>query len=141
MTKEELYEMMNGSPVMHLATVDENGQPHVRGILMYKADENGIVFHTGEFKALYKQLLNNPAAEVCFSCKGGVQVRVEGRFELDESDALKEEIYYHPSRKFIRDWSTLEESKKYLKVFRMKGGKAHAWSMADNFKEKEFVML
>lgn len=56
--------MMNGSPVMHLATVDENGQPHVRGILMYKADENGIVFHTGEFKALYKQLLNNPAAPV-----------------------------------------------------------------------------
>lgn len=141
MTKEELFEMMNASPVMHLATVDQNGQPHVRGILMYKADENGIVFHTGVFKELYKQLMANPAAEVCFACKGGIQVRVEGRFEPDESEALKEEIYNHPSRKFLRDWSTLEEAKGFLKVFRMKNGKAHAWTMADNFKPKEYIAL
>lgn len=32
MTKEELFDLMNASPVMHLATVDQNGHPHVRGI-------------------------------------------------------------------------------------------------------------
>ena len=55
MTKEELFQMMNGSPVMHLATVDEKGFPHVRGILMFKACDEGIIFHTGTFKDLYKQ--------------------------------------------------------------------------------------
>ena len=46
MTKEELFKMMNENPVMHLATVDENGFPRVRGILMFKACEGGIIFHT-----------------------------------------------------------------------------------------------
>ena len=45
MTKEEMITFMNEHPVMHLATVEGN-VPRVRAILMYKADENGIVFHT-----------------------------------------------------------------------------------------------
>ena len=57
MTKEQIFELINGmqNPVMYVAT-SENGQPHVRGILLYSADENGIVFHTGKFKALHKIL-------------------------------------------------------------------------------------
>ena len=105
MTKEELFKMMNENPVMHLATVDEKGFPRVRGILMFKACEDGIIFHTGTFKELYKQLMANPNAELCFQCKG-IQVRVSGKFELDESDELFEEIYNHPSRAFIKQWGS-----------------------------------
>ena len=94
MTKEELFKMMNEHPVMYVAT-NENGQPHVRAILMFKADADGIVFHTGVTKDLYRQLLADPRSEVCFSC-GKYQVRVEGRFELVEEMALKEEIVNHP---------------------------------------------
>ena len=108
MTKEELFKMMNENPVMHLATVDENGYPRVRGILMFKASEDGIIFHTGTFKELYKQLMSNPNAELCFQCNG-TQVRVEGKFELDESDEVFEEIYNHPSRAFIRQWGKSKE--------------------------------
>ena len=46
MTKEEIYKLLNEHPVMYVSTND-NGQPRVRGILMYKADADGIVFHTG----------------------------------------------------------------------------------------------
>ena len=141
MTKEELFKMMNENPVMHLATVDENGYPRVRGILMFKASEDGIIFHTGTFKELYKQLMLNPNAELCFQCNG-TQVRVEGKFELDESDEVFEEIYNHPSRAFIRQWGkTKEDVKDFLKIFRLKNGKAHIWSMADNFKPKEYIDL
>lgn len=141
MTKEELFKMMNENPVMHLATVDENGFPHVRGILMFKASEDGIIFHTGNFKELYRQLLANSNSELCFQCKG-TQVRVCGKFELDESDELFEEIYNHPSRKFIKQWGkSKEEVKDFLKIFRMKNGKACTWSMADNFKPKEYIEL
>ena len=80
MTKEEIFELINYHPVMYVATND-NGQPRVRGILMFKADENGIVFHTGVTKDFYRQLVADPRAEVCFAC-GKYQVRVEGRFDL-----------------------------------------------------------
>ena len=133
--------MMNENPVMHLATVDENGYPRVRVILMFKASEDGIIFHTGTFKELYKQLMSNPNTELCFQCNG-TQVRVEGKFELDESDEVFEEIYNHPSRAFLRQWGkTKEEVKDFLKIFRLKSGKAHTWSMADNFKPKEYIDL
>ena len=98
MTKEEIYKLMNEHPVMYVSTND-NGQPRVRGILMYKADADGIVFHTGVVKDLYRQLLADPRAEVCFAC-GKYQVRVEGKFDLVEDRSLKEEIVNHPSRSF-----------------------------------------
>ena len=102
MTKEEILKMLNAHPVMYVATND-NGQPRVRGILMYKADDSGIVFHTGTTKDFYRQLVADPRAEVCFAC-GKYQVRVEGKFELVEDMALKEEIVSHPSRKFLQPW-------------------------------------
>lgn len=36
MTKEEIFQMINAHPVMYVATND-NGQPRVRGILMYSS--------------------------------------------------------------------------------------------------------
>ena len=153
MTKEELFKMMNEHPVMYVATNERlrvgdgtsgmNGQPHVRAILMFKADADGIVFHTGVTKDLYRQLLADPRSEVCFSC-GKYQVRVEGRFELVEEMALKEEIVNHPSRKFLKPWREQQGDEAFfgfLKVFRMQHGKAHVWCMEDNFKPKEYIEL
>ena len=144
MTKEQICEIINGMkpPVMHLAT-SENGQPHVRDILLFSADENGIVFHTGKMKDLFKQLLANPKAEVCFSA-GKYQVRVEGEFELVDDDDFKREIINHPSRKFVKAWVAEQGEAAvldFLQVFRMKHGKAHVWTFEDNFKPKEYVIL
>ena len=153
MTKEELFKMMNEHPVMYVATNERlrvgddtsgmNVQPHVRAILMFKADADGIVFHTGVTKDLYRQLLAEPRSEVCFSC-GKYQVRVEGKFELVEEMALKEEIVNHPSRKFLKPWREQQGDEAFfgfLKVFRMQHGKAHVWCMEDNFKPKEYIEL
>ena len=153
MTKEELFKMMNEHPVMYVATNERlrvgddtsgmNGQPHVRAILMFKADADGIVFHTGVTKDIYRQLLADPRSEVCFSC-GKYQVRVEGKFELVEEMALKEEIVNHPSRKFLKPWREQQGDEAFfgfLKVFRMQHGKAHVWCMEDNFKPKEYIEL
>lgn len=59
MTKEEMFKIMNENMAFHLAT-SVDGQPHVRGMLLFRADENGIIFHTGKFKDLYEQLKKNP---------------------------------------------------------------------------------
>lgn len=66
MNKEEILDFIKSNPACHLATVDGD-QPRVRGMLMYRADENGILFHTGNFKDLYKNLQNNPNVELCFN--------------------------------------------------------------------------
>lgn len=144
MTKEQIFELINGMqhPVMYVATT-ENDQPHVRGILLFRADENGIIFHTGDFKALYHQLKTNPKTEVCFSC-GKYQVRVEGEFILNNDIELKREILNHPSRAFLRKWAEEQGEQAvfdFLQVFCMKHGKAHVWCMEDNFKPKEYIEL
>ena len=65
MTKSEILALINANPACHLATVEGNA-PRVRGILLYRADENGLVFHTGNTKDLHRQLTRNPKVEFCF---------------------------------------------------------------------------
>ena len=55
MDKKEILETITKYPNMQLATVDDKGFPHTRGIAMYSADEEGIVFHTGAFKKMYQE--------------------------------------------------------------------------------------
>lgn len=135
-TKEEIFTLLNENPAFHLATV-ENGRPHVRGIFMYKADERGIIFHTGTFKDLYKQLQENPEVEMCFfNPQNGEQVRISGKVVLDRDKNLLDEIYNHPSRAFLRSWGNIEEK---LAVYRMPHGKAVVWTMASNFEPKTYI--
>lgn len=44
MTKTEIIDLINKNPASHLATVDGT-RPRVRGMLIYRADEQGIIFH------------------------------------------------------------------------------------------------
>lgn len=140
MNKNEIIAFLNANPLCHLATV-EGERPHVRGMMMYRADENGIIFHTGKMKDLHKQLLKNSNAEVCFNngkFQDLIQVRVSGVLELVEDLELKKEIV--SKRDFMKPWI---EKAGYdsLAVYRMKKGKAVVWTMATNFTPKEFVEL
>ena len=74
MTTAEILKFLNDHPACHLATL-ENGRPRVRGMLMYRADERGLLFHTGTGKALGRQAQNGAAAEACFNSPE-TQIRV-----------------------------------------------------------------
>ena len=87
MSKEEIFKIMNENPVLHLATMDGD-QPRVRGMLLFRADEDGIIFHTGSFKDVYSQIQKNPKAELCFNGQG-IQVRVSGVLEEVDDENLK----------------------------------------------------
>lgn len=138
MNKEELFALMNQNPVFHLATMDGD-QPRVRGMLLFRADENGIVFHTGSMKDLYTQITANPKAELCFFSKG-VQVRVSGVLEKSEDPVLREEIFAHPSRGFLRIWKENGIDSK-LQVYVLKNGSAVTWTMETNFAPKSPIAL
>ncbi len=140
MTKNEIFKLISENPVFYLATID-NEQPRVRAMLLYRADENGIIFHTAATKDVYTQLINNPQTEICFSC-GEVQVRITGTSEHLDNDTLKHEIFEHPTRKFLKLWQANGvDLDKTVQVFCMKNCSAVTWTMADNFKPKTYIDL
>jgi uncharacterized pyridoxamine 5'-phosphate oxidase family protein len=114
-------------------------------MLLYQADDTGIVFHTGAFKDVYKQILDNPQVELCFvdSVKN-IQVRVRGTLEVVEDNILKEEISNHPTRAFLKAWKesgTLEDFYHSFIVFRMKNGLANVWTFETNAAPKNDISL
>ena len=66
MTKQDVFKLMNENPVFYLATLDGD-EPRVRGMLLYKADEMGILFHSGTMKEVYNQVFKSPNVQLCFN--------------------------------------------------------------------------
>jgi pyridoxamine 5'-phosphate oxidase len=65
---------------MSLATVDENGQPSARIVLLKGFDERGFVFYTNYEGRKGRELLAHPQAALCFYWAPlDTQVRIEGR--------------------------------------------------------------
>jgi pyridoxamine 5'-phosphate oxidase len=142
--KEDILNLINENPIFHLATV-EGDQPRVRAMLIYRADEDGIVFHTGSMRDVYRQIEANPKVELCFNDdRRGVQVRVWGKLEQVTDSTFKDEIYHHPSRAFLRPWRetiTLHDFHKQFIVYVLRKGSAVWWTMARNFAPKEPITL
>ncbi|WP_163575745.1 pyridoxamine 5'-phosphate oxidase [Halomonas faecis] len=80
--------------VMTLATVDSQGLPHARVLLLKSHDEQGLVFYTNYHSHKGSELANVPYAALVFWWPSlARQVRVEGRVEqvsTDESNAYFE---------------------------------------------------
>ncbi|MDE6592411.1 MAG: pyridoxamine 5'-phosphate oxidase family protein [Oscillospiraceae bacterium] len=138
MTSAEIFKLINENPAFYLATA-EGDQPRVRGMLLYRADERGIIFHTSSVKDVFAQIKANPKAEMCFSA-GGVQIRVTGVLEQIHDDGLREEIFAHPSRKFLQAWKD-NGIDGTLQIFAMKNCTAVTWTMETNFEPKTPIKL
>jgi len=138
MTKEEILQLITKNPVFSLATID-NGRPRTRMIMMYRADENGIIFSTGSEKDVNKQLQLNPAVEMCFyDSEQNCQVRIEGNAEALDDLELKKQIVEDFA--FLKPWI---EARGYevLITYRIRNGKATTWTMETNEQPKEYVQL
>lgn len=133
-----MYKLMNENPVFHLATMDGD-QPRVRGMLLFRADEEGIIFHTASTKDVFAQIMKNPKVELCFQGQGS-QIRVSGVLEQVNDENLKNEIFTHPSRKFLQAWKE-NGIDGLLQIFRLKNGTAVEWTMETNFEQKNPVKL
>jgi pyridoxamine 5'-phosphate oxidase len=76
---------------MTLATVDTNGRPSARIVLIKGVDARGFVFYTNYDSRKGRELAGNPAASLLFHwIELERQVRIEGRVEkasAEESDA------------------------------------------------------
>ena len=74
---------INDPNAMSLATVDAQGCPDVRVVLLKSLDENGFVFYTNGQSAKGEQLHSVGQAALCFHWKSQKrQVRVRGAVEI-----------------------------------------------------------
>lgn len=138
MDKGYFYKFIRDHPIAHMATI-HNGRPHLRAMLAYRADEEGVIFHTAKSKELYKQLVASPQVELCFNDYGAnVQVRVSGDVEFDESLELKKEI--EAARERLQPWIH-HVGYDMLAIIRLKNGLAHVWMPEITFMPKRYVRL
>ncbi len=85
---------LNDPTAMSVATVDAEGMPDVRMILLKDADENGFVFYTNFESNKGRQLLGQPKAALCFHWKSlRRQVRVRG--EVSPVSDQEADDYYN----------------------------------------------
>ena len=62
---KEVYDFVKKVGTYYLATVDENGQPHVRPFGTINIFKDKLYIQTGKKKEVSKQLQKNPKAEIC----------------------------------------------------------------------------
>ncbi len=139
MDKNNIFKYLNDNPKFYIATID-GMQPRVRGLLLHKADEEGIVFTTGKMRDFYKQLKINPKVEMIFHEDSGLSsVRVTGFVEeFDDDLGLKEEIVN--KRPFLKP---MIEKNGYqpMAVFKVKEGVATEWRLEETMKPKTYTQL
>lgn len=137
MTKDEIFAFLNAHPICYLATV-EDGHPRVRGMMLFRADEQGLIFHTAQDKAMTAQLRATPFAEVCtFDPESNVQVRVRGAVEFLDDLALKQAIV--AERPFLQ--AAVAQGYDQFILFRVTDCVATVWTMATAMAPPVYIKL
>jgi pyridoxamine 5'-phosphate oxidase len=138
MTIQDCIKFTNENPVCYLAT-DEDGQPRVRALGFWFADETGFYFQTSTVKNIPHQLKKNPLTEACFYKHEnmiGTMLRVSGKIEFVEEISYKNRAL--ADRPFLKSFGLTAESPE-LVLFKIAHGEAHFWTMETNLKPKEII--
>lgn len=143
MSFQECVRFANEQRVAYFAT-SEDGQPHVRPLGMWFADDQGFYFQAVSVKALYKQLEKNKRVEMCFYDPNaekplGKVLRVKGEVEFLEDAELKKKAL--EDRPFLKDMGIESPEDPRLVVFRVHTGEAFFWTMKDSMRESEIERI
>ena len=99
--KEAEKSEISDANAMFLSSVDPNGHPSVRTVLLKGYDERGFVFYTNYESRKGKALLTNPHAETLFYWKSTEkQIRISGPIEQVSNEEADE--YYNSRHRASR---------------------------------------
>ena len=138
MNISDCIKFSNDNPICYLATND-NGQPRVRALGFWFADETGFYFQTSTIKEFTNQLKANPKTEVCFYKHEGMigtMLRISGEVEFVNDIKLKGKALI--DRPFLKSFGITIDSPSLI-LFRISHGEAHFWTMDNNLKPKELI--
>ncbi len=98
----EVWEFLKSCGTYYLATVDGD-QPKVRPFGTAEIFEGKLYIQTGKKKDCYRQLLENPNAEIC-CFKDGTWLRLRGKLIPDDRvEAKKDMLDKNPSLRGMYD--------------------------------------
>lgn len=107
--EEARAQEVNDPAAMCLATVDPDGRPSARMVLLKGADENGFVFFTNFESRKGTELLTSPHAALCFHWKSlRRQVRVEGAVEPVTDEEADAYFSSRPRQSQIGAWASAQ---------------------------------
>lgn len=139
----EILLFANENPSCWLATSEEN-QPHVRGMLLWYADESGFYFHTAKAKRLYRQIQQNPKMEAAFIRNANDPIHFEslhvtGTAEIVHDEELLKRLFQE--RAWL--WDNIKNAgvDTEVVIFRIAHGFACIWNMSWNIKEKDIPKI
>ena len=128
---KDCVEFANENRVSYLAT-DDNGQPRVRPMSLWFADENGFYYQATSDKAMCKQIQNNSRVEMCIYAPGvggtmGKMMRVTGKAQFIEDKALRIQVL--EDRPFLKSMGIESPDDPRLALFKIYTGEAFFWTM------------
>lgn len=89
---KKLIELLDKSRIVSLATVDWEGNPQSRVVMVMSLKEDRLHFCTGSFKKMYIQMNANPNVAISLMNEKGLAVRVNGKVEFTDDIDLKIDI-------------------------------------------------
>ncbi len=96
---------------MTVATVDADGYPDARMILLKGFDERGFVFYTNVQSPKAQALLHEPRAALCFYWDNlGKQVRVRGQTEIVSDEEADAYFATRPRLSQISAWASKQST-------------------------------
>jgi len=100
---------INDSNAVVLATVDTNGMPNARSVLLKDYDEQGFVFYTNLESAKGIEILATGKCAMCFHWKSRHrQVRLRGTTELVSEGQADDYFNSRPRQSRIGAWASLQ---------------------------------
>ena len=140
---QECVKFATEQGVAFLAT-DDKGQPRVRPLGMWFADETGFYFQAWYTKAVCKQLQNNNKVELCFYRPGpdgspGKMLRVSGKVEFLDDPNLKTRVL--KDRPFLKNMGLDSPNDPRLAIFRVRQGEAYFWTIEFSGRESEIERI
>lgn len=98
---------LNDHNAVSIATVDPDGMPNVRTVLLKGYDEQGFVFYTNLESAKGTELLASGKCAMCFHWKSRQrQVRLRGTTELVSDEQANEYFASRPRQSRIGAWAS-----------------------------------
>lgn len=105
-TKEQIYEFIKKQKVAFIASVDEDGFPNMKAMLMpRKIDGNDYYFSTNTSSVRSQQFSKNPKASIYFYNKGRFRyegIMLIGTMEVLQDENIKKEIWHTGDTMFYK---------------------------------------
>jgi pyridoxamine 5'-phosphate oxidase len=107
---ERARQALPEADAMVLSTVDADGWPSGRFVLLKSVDSRGFVFFTNLDSRKGRALAANPRAALCFYWPVATQIRVEGTVERVDDSEADEYFATRPRDSQIGAWASVQSA-------------------------------